>query len=324
MRTSNLVLCLIVGSFSCGPLARGAEPSEPLWRLGLNYRLNLNADVSFRSRAGVAVTSDSSVTGRSYRDGFVGTDSSGNAMGLTTYWGYEDASQIAGGSLLLHHSQNGTLGEDDPAGNGFEMSLSRRIGQFRNLSWGMESAFGYSRLDASWSGPANSDLAGIDAFPLGGIIPPVPPYQGPKTVGPGSPLLETKANSVPFSRALGMDATIYAFRLGPFLEIPFGRFNIAISGGLALAQVDSFATVRETLPAPFSAAARSFEKSEHNLLWGGYASATLGMRIADGIETFTGAQFIAVDRFEQNLGDHRIDLDLGGTVNWVVGIAFRF
>lgn len=39
---------------------------------------------------------------RSYDDGFVYVDNTGNAGGYTSFWAYQDSSQIVGGFLLFH------------------------------------------------------------------------------------------------------------------------------------------------------------------------------------------------------------------------------
>ena len=43
---------------------------------------------------------------RSYDDGFVYVDSSGGAFGYTSFWGYQDSSQIVGSFLLFHSESN--------------------------------------------------------------------------------------------------------------------------------------------------------------------------------------------------------------------------
>jgi hypothetical protein len=84
---------LLVGSVLSGG-ASFLSADDAVWpdreRLGLSYRMEFNISARFRNHGGVPFPNNPSVTGLSYRDGFVGTDNTGNVGGLTSYWGYQN------------------------------------------------------------------------------------------------------------------------------------------------------------------------------------------------------------------------------------------
>jgi len=63
-------------------------------RIALGYRVGFNISAKFRNLGSAPLANNPSVTGLSYQDGFVGTDNTGNAGGLTSFWGYENANQV--------------------------------------------------------------------------------------------------------------------------------------------------------------------------------------------------------------------------------------
>src|ERR1017187_1524399 len=93
----NQLLFPLAGTLLVGisPMLRADDDSA--WsdknRVQLGYRMGFNMSLNLRNIAPPSVNA-ASITGRSYQDGFVGTDDTGNVPGLTTYWGYQNASQV--------------------------------------------------------------------------------------------------------------------------------------------------------------------------------------------------------------------------------------
>src|SRR5438876_7100721 len=122
----------------------------------VSCRLGFNISAHLESSGGSTATPTllgrpipESVTGITYRDGYVGRDVSGNAGGLTWYWGYANNNQYVGDNILLSYDRSGTLAQDfknDPQ-VGLEAGYSRQLGERNGQKWGIEAAFSYLNLD---------------------------------------------------------------------------------------------------------------------------------------------------------------------------------
>jgi hypothetical protein len=138
---------------------------EPRNRISLSYRMGLNIKADFKKLGGLTPASDPNPhtdpahmtnTIRTYDNGsYVGMDITGNDHGpgfenTTWYWGYGSASSAQGGNLVLDSTTSPATGvsknhTDDPQ-NGVELGYSHEF--FRKDKWrfGLESAFGYTRI----------------------------------------------------------------------------------------------------------------------------------------------------------------------------------
>jgi len=87
---------------------------------------------------------------RVYQDGFVGVDVTGNALNLTSYFGYDDlASQASGGFLNLSAvgSANGGFDKiDDEPAYGLELGYRRDLSQSNYFDLGWEFSLGVDFL----------------------------------------------------------------------------------------------------------------------------------------------------------------------------------
>src|SRR5688572_13921685 len=91
---------------------------------------------------------------KTYDDGFIGVDSTGNALDVTSFWRYDNASQYdpagdgGNGSIAMHHTQLGIAGnnlEDDPQ-LGFEFTYARDLRELGRGWLGVEAGVGYTFL----------------------------------------------------------------------------------------------------------------------------------------------------------------------------------
>ena len=88
------------------------DPSkeESLNRFGISFGLSFNTTVDFGRLGAVAIPGASRLTPDgdrfNYDDGYVLTDSTGNLLGLTRYWGYDSSSQYdsAHGTITMNSS----------------------------------------------------------------------------------------------------------------------------------------------------------------------------------------------------------------------------
>lgn len=302
------------------PTKPAANPRPP-WRVGVGYRAVYNLDVSFQQRNAPPAL-PVPPPGMAYRDGFVGVDSTGNALDLTTYWGYQRESQWAGDSILFNDLIGDSLGSDDSLwAHGLELSAIREMGDFgKSGFWGFESAFSFASLSAETSGSLS-----LHAFALAGVIPPSAPYTGPQTAGPGVPLLDSSPVTVPLRVRSSLDADLYEFRAGPYLEFPFANaFSCLLGMGVAVDVVDSEVTFQESAPPPFQQLNRARQNNHTGAVIGGYAKGQLNYQFTENWNAFSSAQLNVMQDFEHDFRDRRAKLDLGSAFSLVLGVNYGF
>lgn len=330
---------------------RWEPPPEPsMNRLGLSYRMGFNVSAKFSGLGGYQSPNPlPPPTGgdldRTYDDGFNRRDIS-DADGLTWNWGYEDyPRQISfeTDSLLLSVSSAEANGvsknrDDDPL-HGFEVTYQRRISKEEDWHWGLELAFNYTGLEIRDSHPVFGTVTTItDAYALGGIIPPHAPsgtaYEGTHA-GPGALISDTPTRLPPITIPDGalttgrrnLDATIFGFRLGPYLQVSLGDpLTLSFSSGLAVAIVDSEFkfSERTTIGGKGTPALRSGRDTTCDVLAGWYAGAQCAWALDEQWSVFGGVQYQDVGHFTQTAAGAKADLDLSKSVFVTLGIGYRF
>src|SRR5262245_42817141 len=142
MNTKVIKLATALVILSAGAVTGRAEETNAWRRVGLSYRVGFNISASFSGLGGFVAAGDPGAPGRitaapgtvvrTYDDGFIGIDISGNANQHTTYWGYNDsASQVVGGSIEMHSVSSPTVSSGDVDGDpqhGFEISYFHPLG----------------------------------------------------------------------------------------------------------------------------------------------------------------------------------------------------
>ena len=105
-------------------------------RVGVSYRMSYNISARFRNLGGFASASrpgpaTGSNVDRTYDNGFNKVDVSGNAGGQTWFWGYNDASQIVGDTVVMSSSSSSgnvsSEASDDPH-HGMEVTYNLELG----------------------------------------------------------------------------------------------------------------------------------------------------------------------------------------------------
>jgi len=149
--------------------------------------MGLNIKVEFKKLGGFAPLANpgpdtGSTFNRSYDNGsYNKVDISGNAGGMTWYWGYENPGQLQGNAIVMQSvsSPNNVVSknrEDDPQ-HGVELTYSREL--YRDKKWrlGMETALGYTKVSVSDSRTLKGTVNHItDAFALPeGVVAPLAP-----------------------------------------------------------------------------------------------------------------------------------------------------
>lgn len=320
----------LAGMFLIGSINALRADGDGAWsddnRVGLSYRMGFNMPLKIKNIAALAFANNPSVTGKSYQDGFVGTDDTGNAGGLTTFWGYGSGAYVPADNsvLVLHNSTSGALGSDvdNAPYHGMELNFDHEFGRHASWRWGIEGAFNWMDVSARQKVAAPDGVLGADAFPLG-YAPPSSPYTGPFNAVPFSPLLGTTATRVPVSVASSFDANFYGFRLGPYLDLPLSRhLLLTFSAGLAVTIVDGRYGYIESNPMQgVTSLARA---SSTDVLPGVFVSAQATVRLAKQVNVFAGLQFQSADSYQITAGSKQAEMDLSRSLYFSAGVSYSF
>lgn len=356
---SALILSPLLQAAAQDPAAAGAalEPGAPerLNKIGLSYRMGLNITVDFKKLGGFQPVSDpgpatGSTFNRNYDNGsYNRVDVSGNANATTWYWGYENAGQIRGNTIVMESSSSPANAvsnnrENDPQ-HGFEVSYSRQLHRHENVRFGIESAFGYTLVDANDSHVLRNHVDRIsDAFvvPEGVDVIPQAPYHG-TFLGPG-PLMSSSPQRITtvvsrdaiITGERKIDSDVFTLRLGPYMEVPvYKKLSFILSGGLTLVVADTEFSYRETVflsDTGQTSGPRSSSGSETDFLVGGYVAGTLSYELTSRFSLFSGVQFQAAGRSvtdSETVGRNSLThkesvLDLGESLVLVFGGSYSF
>lgn len=338
VRPSLLCAIAIGGILTAVPLPVLAQDDNPSdWNhFGLDFRMGFNIQAKFMN-AGVMAAPAGPAAGpaanRTYSDGFVNVDRSGNSGSQTWNWGYQHASQVSGDTLLMHatsvSSGPGDSRNDDP-NLGFELSYVRDLGHESWGRWGLKAAFGYTAMNLRSGDPLSASAQFItDTYQLNGITPPIAPYSGSFS-GPGAVIGSIPTRSIaPGTAAItsdrSLDATLYDLRLGPIVELDIAKnLSVELGGGLAFGMVDSTFAFNETTTAASGAVSSSGSSSGTGGQVGAYAEAGLAYRVCSAASLFGGVQFQYLGDFNQSIGVHNAQLDLSQSVFCVLGFRFHF
>lgn len=343
----TLSLVVLIGSLSDAPAQLELPQAESRNRFGASFRMAFNVTVDFEnvgafaSPAGMRSTPDGAPF--NYDDGYVLTDSSGNLLGYTRYWGYDSASQVPGdGTLVMHTTSSAGSSVSVPDENpnlGFELTYNRELGRNKNVRWGLESAFNYMIVAVQDSRPLTIGASRVStpyqlpALEGGGFVspPPAPYYHGADLSPEGNPVINatplpsSTANTlVAMTGTRDFDADIFGFRLGPYLELSLGeKTTLSLSGGLALALVDSEFSYNETIAQP-NVSPASGSGSYHELMVGGYVAGNVSYKLAKAWDVFSGVQFQKVGQYSQTENGETAVLKLDQSIFVVVGASYSF
>ena len=312
------------------------------FRLGVQVTLNVQAQLSID---GVVPrrTGDPGPVGvpgqnHQYDDGSVRVDGTGNAGGVTSFWGYQDASQYDPATgQLVYRSTRGFSARDQVTVDsgpmpGLELAYGGSLHDWRQVRLGWE--FGYSwvpmELRDTSTLPAQF-LREVQAFDVGGISLPTAPYQGGNSgIGPVIPDIATARPDEVLSGFLsgsrGLDVDLHAFRLGPNLFWRFGK-QWALSGsiGPSLGLLSGGYSYNETFRfSDGTTVVNSGGQDQLVCVFGGYASATVLYRVIDNADLYVSTQFMSLGGAQYGGGGRRATLDLGKAVMTSIGISWPF
>ena len=313
-------------------------------RLGLSYRAGFNAPVTFRNVAPIPAPTLARYTPDgdlyNYDNGYVLTDSSGNAMGYTRYWGYDNANQVSGnGTIVMQRSVSveATSSSDsyDNLMSGFELTYDREL--IRKTSWrgGLEGAFGYTYMSVQDDATEPASVTRVDdvySFPLGGatVVPPAPytgrmSSPGPVLVASPSSSTTVVAQDASISGQRDFSANLFGFKVGPYVEVPLSKsIAVTLSGGFALVYVSSDFSFNQTVTQGANSAPYVGSGSHSDWLPGGYVAGNISVALSDRWALVGGAQFQDVGRYTQTVNGMEATLDLSKTIFVTLGLTYSF
>jgi hypothetical protein len=306
-------------------------------RLSLSLRFGLNINAKFHGIGSAGSPGH-------YSDGYVLTDSTGNFLGYTSFWGYDNASQYNQvPNTVTYHNPVPANAAAPASGNGdsnpgVELTYDRQLGvkeDWHDLRYGLEFALNYLKFSLNSNSSGRAAVT-TESYLFGGIPGqvPLPGYRGGFSGNPGDPVLV--AGGTPGADTAGallshddFDADIWGGRLGPYIELPFGKkeqFTILLTGGLAVGLVHANESWKQTLvlDGTGSASTTAGGGSDTGLLWGWYAGATANYKFNEHWGVSAGVQFQDLGIYNHNFGGRTAQLDLSQSVFLEVGVSYSF
>ena len=352
----------VAGTLFLATAATTPQPPPPLERDYLDstnritgsIRFGMNIHAKFLNPGGSLNPHNTGGTGQrtrggklfNYDDGYVLTDISHNFGGQTWYWGYENAGQInesGPNTIDFHHVTAPGLPGEIPAGDspymGAEITYDHQLGvkdDWHHLRYGIEAAFNFMPFDVDYASGINTRLATkTDTYGYTpGTTPPGAPYSG-SYGGPGFVIGSTPINSFTslssgdanFQGRYDLNAYLWGFRLGPYLESPLTKkLSLHASGGLSFGVVDATAYWSETLTPPGGGTPGTTYGGGGNtqVLWGYYLSLDATYQVNERWGVDLGVQYQDLGRYRHNFGGRTAELDLSQSVFVQLGVSYSF
>lgn len=301
------------------------------FRIGMLAGFNIKADFTMSGTFGIG-----SSTPGVYDDGYVLTDSTGNAGGLTGYWGYQNASQISGNSLLMHQATgfsvvNGTSSHDDAPYLGFDLAYGDSYWYWEHAKLGWEFGFGFLPIHVVGNASVRVNR-NIDNYDITGVLMPPPGYQGgfdasgeTSLIG-GSPT-SSSTDTIAGTTSEKLDVQLYTIRLGPTLYWNLCRkVGLYVGGGPAVGMVSGDLSSSGIIQLADGSTAHynATHSSGLSMVYGGYVNATLVYHAVEGGDFYLGAQYMPMNGSTISGNGASGHLDLSGQAYITAGINWPF
>jgi hypothetical protein len=273
-----------------------------------------------------------------YDDGYVLVDETGNAQGLTSNWGYDNASQydpIA--QTLTFHSANsftasGSAKSDDSPYLGLDVAYGAKIWRRGPTQIGWEFGFGYLPVTIKDNQPVSADInRTVHSFGTGGILVPTAPYNGGSSgIGPTVPdtatALAGDATSGTIAGSRTLDMTLFLFRLGPMLHWEMHpRWAMTLSAGPAFGYVNGDLKFDENIVSADGGSANNRGRTGgSDFVFGGYVGATLLFHAEEHGDFYVGVQYMPLGSATVSGEGRQARLDMSGGIYFSVGVNWPF
>ena len=219
-----------------------------------------------------------------------------------------------------------------------ELAYDRQLGvkeDWHHLRYGVEGALNYMKFSMVSSNAARTPVS-TENYTFGGIPGQIPPpgYRGGYSGNPGDPVLV--AGGTPGATTAGtfqshddFEADLWGGRLGPYVEIPFGKsqqFTLALSGGLAVGLINANESWQQTLVLAGGGGSGTTAGggNDFDMLWGWYAGATANYQFSEHWGLAAGVQFQDLGTYGHSFGGRTAQLDFSQSVFVQVGVSYSF
>jgi hypothetical protein len=307
---------------------------------GFGIGARFGTDQTFTPLAGVRWTPNGDAY--NYNNGYVLTDSSGNAGGQTWYWGYDAPSQIDGNTILMSrstlNSQSQLLpGNDSGMSFGGEVYYTRTLLVRGELRYGIEAGLSYVNVSLTDGANYTEDVTRVtDAYPYTpGTTPPLASagYQG--TFGgpgfllgssPSSTIQSVVAGGALVSGERKFAGNVFGLRFGPSVEFPvFECLQMSLSGGFALGFLDGSASWNETASVSGIPVATSTGAGNTiGLLYGGYLSGRLGYQFTPRWRAEAGVHYQNLGTYAHVFSGRTVEVDFSKSLFVTLGVGWNF
>ena len=324
-------------------------------RVGASF--NVNADFSHGSVQNPNATNPGTdpaggyiVQDRFYDDGFNRVDSANNALpfgvtlpggvtgGATSFWGYQDNTQVdVGAGTVAMNSTTTTLDaggfseSQDGALPTVELYWDGELVQGDVWTLGFSTGLRWQSVEVDGSDAFGSTAVTITdtfSFPVGGgavidpgTLQPVEPYQG--TAGPGPLLGDNPSRAVAVASPVvnskrEIDADLFAFNLGPTATVKLtDRCAAAFSGGATLGYMDSKFSYDD------GAAGRG-SANDNEWLIGAYLGLDVVYQVDEMWFVSLGGTYTYLEDFEQDADGREASVEFDESFILRIGVGASF
>jgi hypothetical protein len=225
---------------------------------------------------------------------------------------------------------------DDPR-PGFVLTFGRELYRDEKDRWrtGVDWSFGYTDYVIKDSSSVNAKASQLtDTYSLfGDQLPTQPGYSQGANGDPNHNIIsDTPTRSlstavVPVSGTRKFGADIFAFRLGPYFEVPLNKtFSFSLEGGGALVYVYSRFQFNEEVMAPGGMLNVKGSGVHDGIQLGGYVGGKISAALSDKCSLFAGAQWLDAGNYvhRNHTTGEAAELDLSQSVFFTTGIGYSF
>jgi hypothetical protein len=341
--TSAAILAALAGRADEDCCARDRDLNS----LSFSARFGFNIGARFKNPGHISFANIGKKTpdglNFNYEDGYVLQDTSGDAGGYTYNWGFENASQVSPAATPNNHLALSRTTSADAISSpwkdadvslGGELVYRRELGTLckrHDIRWGIEAAGNYANISlndhATYGGMVTRQTDTYVPYPDAMITDP---RQGTFD-GAGTLLNDTPIGSATtgapgtISGNRKIDADMWGFRLGPYVEIPVAKhLNASLSGGFAGAFLNVDASWNETLTVGTTRYPFAGGGSDNKWRVGYYLAANAEYQFTEDWSVVGGAQYQSLANYDQAISGRRVEIDLSNSIFVTLGLSYRF